>query len=83
MVAVKGSGSSVPAGVVLAIAGLWVLTQLFGGDALGRLGITGAPTTPGQSGSAPSSAVVPSQVPASPGPAAAPVPFAYPGTGVV
>lgn len=33
-------------GVVLAIAGVWVLCQVFGGNALGRLGISGAPDTP-------------------------------------
>lgn len=26
-------------GIVLVIAGVWVLTQVFGGNALGRLGI--------------------------------------------
>ncbi len=39
-----------PAGVVLAIAGLWILFQVLGGDALGRLGIAGPPTHAGQSG---------------------------------
>lgn len=33
--------------VLLIVAGGWVLFQLFGGDALGRLGIAGAPTKPG------------------------------------
>lgn len=37
-------------GVVLVIAGAWVLCQVLGGNALGRLGITGQQTTqqPGQ-----------------------------------
>ena len=38
------------AGIVLTIAGIWVLTQVLAGDALGRLGIAGAPTTPGKKG---------------------------------
>ncbi|MCW2754657.1 MAG: hypothetical protein JWQ32_2068 [Marmoricola sp.] len=32
-------------GLVVAIAGIWVLCQLFGGDALGRLGIISEPAT--------------------------------------
>lgn len=36
------------AGIVLVVAGVWVLAQVFGGDALGRLGIAGQPTTPGK-----------------------------------
>jgi hypothetical protein len=32
-----------PSGVVITIAGVWVLCQVFGGNALGRLGISGAP----------------------------------------
>ncbi|MCW2498140.1 MAG: hypothetical protein JWQ77_4064 [Jatrophihabitans sp.] len=28
-------------GIVLAVAGVWVLTQLFAGDALRRLGVLG------------------------------------------
>jgi hypothetical protein len=39
LVAVKG-------GLLLIGAGLWVLAQIFAGDALGRLGIAGAPTKP-------------------------------------
>jgi hypothetical protein len=35
-------------GLVLIIAGTWVLTQVLAGDALGRLGIAGAATVPGQ-----------------------------------
>lgn len=35
------------AGTVLVIAGAWVLCQVLGGNALGRLGVSGAPTTPG------------------------------------
>lgn len=31
------------AGPVLMIAGVWVLCQVFGGNALGRLGIAGSP----------------------------------------
>ena len=34
-------------GVLLTIAGVWVLAQVLGGNALGRLGITGEPTQPG------------------------------------
>jgi hypothetical protein len=32
-----------PSGLVLVIAGVWVLCQVLGGDALGRLGITAGP----------------------------------------
>lgn len=35
-------------GVLLVVAGAWVLCQVLGGDALGRLGITGQPTEPGK-----------------------------------
>lgn len=35
-------------GIVLVIAGAWVLCQVFGGRALGRLGIAGDSTTPGK-----------------------------------
>lgn len=35
-----------PSGLLLIIAGVWVLTQVLGGDALGRLGIT-SPTSGG------------------------------------
>jgi len=35
-------------GVVLIVAGAWVLCQVFGGRALGRLGIAGDPPTPGK-----------------------------------
>lgn len=36
-------------GVVLVLAGVWVLCQVLGGDALGRLGLTGktSDTAPG------------------------------------
>jgi hypothetical protein len=40
------------AGVLLVTAGIWVLCQVFGGNALGRLGISGAATTPGGTDSA-------------------------------
>jgi hypothetical protein len=40
VVAVKG-------GAVLIIAGVWVLCQVLGGNALGRLGIAGKGSTPG------------------------------------
>lgn len=30
------------AGILLGVGGVWVLCQVFGGDALGRLNITGA-----------------------------------------
>lgn len=40
--------AAVNSGAVLLIgAGVWVLFQVFGGDALGRLGIAGAPTKVG------------------------------------
>lgn len=32
---------------LLIVAGTWVLVQVLGGNALGRLGIAGQPTTPG------------------------------------
>jgi hypothetical protein len=32
-------------GALLAIVGTWVLCQVLGGNALGRLGITGEPST--------------------------------------
>jgi hypothetical protein len=35
-------------GVLLIVAGVWVLCQVFGGNALGRLGIAGEPTEPGK-----------------------------------
>lgn len=35
-----------PSGVVITVAGLWVLCQVFGGNALGRLGISGSPDKP-------------------------------------
>jgi len=34
-------------GLVLVVAGAWVLCQVLGGNALGRLGVTGDPTEPG------------------------------------
>lgn len=37
-------------GILLAVAGAWVLCQVLGGNALGRLGISGEPTTPGTGG---------------------------------
>lgn len=37
-------------GLVLVIAGTWILCQTFGGRALGRLGIAGEPTVPGKKG---------------------------------
>lgn len=39
------------AGAVLIVAGAWVLCQVLGGDALGRLGVIGGGTTPAASGS--------------------------------
>lgn len=43
-----------PSGVVLVIAGAWILCQVLGGNALGRLNITGQtqaqPTAPGAAG---------------------------------
>ena len=37
-------------GTLLAIVGAWVLCQVLGGNALGRLGITGDPTGPAKVG---------------------------------
>lgn len=37
-------------GVLLIVAGTWVLCQVWGGNALGRLGITGQATEPGTTG---------------------------------
>lgn len=34
-------------GALLTVAGWWVLAQVLGGNALGRLGISGAATKPG------------------------------------
>jgi hypothetical protein len=39
---------------LLIVTGIWVLAQVFAGDALGRLGIAGAGTTPKTTNSAPS-----------------------------
>lgn len=39
-----------PSGIVLVVAGVWVLCQVFGGHALGRLGVAGEPTVPGKKG---------------------------------
>lgn len=36
------------AGLLLIVAGTWVLTQVLAGKALGRLGVAGEPTTPGE-----------------------------------
>ena len=41
------------AGIVLTVAGMWVLSQILGGNALGRLGISGEPTKPGSASSGP------------------------------
>lgn len=37
-----------PSGILLALAGVWIMCQVFGGNALGRLGIAGEPTEPGK-----------------------------------
>lgn len=37
-------------GVLLIVAGVWITTQVLRGNALGRLGISGEPTTPGEEG---------------------------------
>jgi hypothetical protein len=37
-------------GALLAVVGAWVLCQVLGGNALGRLGITGDPTGPAKVG---------------------------------
>ncbi len=34
-------------GLLLITVGVWVGCQVFGGDALGRLGVSGTPTQPG------------------------------------
>lgn len=34
-------------GTLLVLFGLWVLVQVGGGNALGRLGVSGTPTQPG------------------------------------
>lgn len=39
-------------GVLLALAGVWVLAQVLGGNALGRLGISGEASQPGTTKSA-------------------------------
>lgn len=44
-----------PSGILLLVAGAWVLSQILAGDALGRLGITGATTKSGSKDTAPSS----------------------------
>lgn len=41
-----------PSGIVITIGGIWVLCQVFGGNALGRLGISGAPDKPKSKNSA-------------------------------
>lgn len=33
--------------ILLIVAGVWILTQVFAGDGLGRLGLAGPPTVPG------------------------------------
>jgi len=40
----------VTSGVLLIVAGLWVLVQVFAGDALGRLNVSGAPSLVGGTG---------------------------------
>lgn len=52
-------------GVLLLVAGVWVLTQVLAGNALGRLGVTGAATTPGQTTAAPASSRAAAALPAS------------------
>lgn len=37
-------------GALLVVAGVWVLCQVLGGNALGRLRVSGAPTEPEQQG---------------------------------
>lgn len=39
-----------PSGIVLVIAGVWVLCQVLGGNALGRLNITAQSSQPSQQG---------------------------------
>lgn len=40
-------------GILLTVAGVWLLSQVLAGNALGRLAITGEPTKPGTSSSGP------------------------------
>lgn len=40
-------------GALLVLAGAWVLFQVLGGNALGRLGVTGGETKPGTTESGP------------------------------
>lgn len=61
-------------GLVLMIAGAWVVTQVLGGNALGRLGISGAPTTPGKGGGSAS---------ATGAAVALPAPYTTPGVGTM
>jgi hypothetical protein len=42
----------VSGGLVLIVAASWLLSQVLGGNALGRLGISGEPTKPGEGGPA-------------------------------
>ncbi len=79
-------GSGWASGALLMVAGVWVLCQILGGDALGRLGITGQTTTPGQSSSAGSTAppgVTPTPSPggSTPAPGGTPTPQPTPGGG--
>jgi len=40
-------------GILLAVGGVWVLSQVLAGNALGRLGISGQPSEPGTKKSVP------------------------------
>jgi hypothetical protein len=50
-----------PAGIVLGVAGIWVLCQVFGGNALTRLNIV--PTDTASAGSGTGLGAVPGQIP--------------------
>ena len=52
-----------PGGVLLAVVGVWVVAQVLGGDALGRLKLTGS--APATTSTSPSSATSGSPAPAS------------------
>jgi len=46
----------VTGGLLLVVGGIWVLSQVLGGNALGRLGISGQGTQPGTTKTAPNTA---------------------------
>jgi hypothetical protein len=50
-------------GTLLAVVGVWVLCQVLGGNALGRLGITGDQASPQASGPAVTGPIAPGATP--------------------